>query len=232
MEIAKIVELIENFAPLEFQEKWDCCGFAIEFGQKNIEKALLCLSVTKNIINQAVQNKCDMIISHHPLFSVPLDFNKGIPVYCAHTNLDKANGGTTDTLINLLGFSKAQKIGDFLRLVDLENEISLKEIVNLLKTKLNIETLRVINNYNSDKFKRIAFCAGSGMEFLKEAQENKADLFLTGDIKYHSALDSDIAVIDIGHFESERPVLLTLEKLLKPMIEVEIADEKSPFNNY
>lgn len=232
MDVKKIIETIEKFAPIELQQKWDCCGTALDFKGKDIKKVLLCLSVTQNIIEQAIQKNCDMIISHHPLFFVPLEFNKGIPIYCAHTNLDIADGGTTDTLIELLGFSKAQKIGDFLRLVELDDEISLQEIVTLLKIKLNIETLKVVNNYNKDKIKRIIFCAGSGMDFLQEAQENRADLFVTGDVKYHSALDSNAVIIDVGHFESERPVLSTIKKLLKPIIEVEIADEKSPFINY
>lgn len=235
MEIDAIIDIVENFAPLEIQEDWDGSGFQI-YGQKiDIRKVLLCLSITKDIINQAVNKNCDMVISHHPFIfpsAVPLEFNKGISIYSAHTNLDKAQGGTTDTLIELLGFSKAQKIGDFLRLIELDKEISLQEVVNLLKTKLNIDTLRVINNYNKDKVKRIAFCAGSGIDFLQDAQENKADLLITGDVKYHSAIESDIVVIDVGHFESERPVLTTLKKLLEPMIEVLIADEKSPFNYY
>lgn len=236
MEVNRIIDIIEKFAPLELQEEWDSSGFQV-YGQKeDIKKVLLCLSVTKNIMAQAVNKKCDMILSHHPFIfpsCVPFEFNKGITIYSAHTNLDKADGGTTDTLIELLGFGKAQKIFDFLRLVELEKEMSLLGIVNLLKTKLNIETLHTVNNYNKEKIKRIAFCAGSGADFLQEAQECKADLFVTGDVKYHSALESNVIIIDIGHYESERPVLSTIKKLLKPLnIEVEIADEKSPFINF
>lgn len=231
MEIKKIADIIEKIAPIETQEKWDCCGFVIDTGKNEIKKVLLCLSVTEKIIEQAIEKSCDMIVSHHPLFFVPFKFNKGIPIYCAHTNLDKADGGTTDTLIDLLGFGKAQKIGDFLRLISLEKEILLQDVVKLLKTKFNIDTLRVINNYNKNEIKRIAFCAGSGADFLDEAEKNHADVFVTGDVKYHTALDSNVIIIDIGHFESEHPVLLTVQNLLKQMIEVEIADEESPFIN-
>lgn len=235
MEIKKITDLIENFAPLEFQEAWDCCGFQIDFGQREIKKILLCLSVTQDIINQAVVGNFDMIIAHHPLFFIPFKFNKNIPIYSAHTNLDKAEGGTTDTLIEVVGLSEAQKIavGDFLRLVEFKEQIQLEDFVKLLKEKLNIENLRVVNNLNQTKISIIAFCAGSGAEFLQEAEKAKADAFVTGDVKYHTALESNVIIIDAGHFESERPVLKTIKKILEPLnLEVVEADEKSPFINY
>lgn len=235
MQISKIIDIIENFAPLETQEEWDCAGIQVNI-KRDVKKVLLCLSVTQKIVAQAVEKNCDLIISHHPLFYVPFDFNKGIPIYSAHTNVDKANGGTTDTLIKLLGFNEAQKIGDFLRLVELKDEITLNNLVNLLKDKLNIETLRVVDNKGLGKdttFKKIAFCAGSGTEFLQEAQDTGAYIFVTGDVKYHTALDSNVIILDIGHFESEKPVLNTIKELLEQLsIEVIIADEKSPFINY
>ena len=133
MQINQIVETIENFAPLDTQESWDYSGFQLDLDKREVQKILLCLSVTQNIINQAVKFDCDMIISHHPLFFIPFEFNKNIPIYSAHTNLDKAYGGTTDALIELLGFSKAQKISDFLRLVELTQETDLDNFINLLK---------------------------------------------------------------------------------------------------
>lgn len=240
MEVEKIVQIMESFAPLELQESWDNCGYQIWSkcdDQKDVKKILLCLSVTQDIINQAVEKNCDIIISHHPLFFTPFEFDKGIPIYSAHTNLDKADGGTTDTLIEVLGFDKAQKeickIGDFLRLINLEKEITLNDFVSLLKTKLNIKTLRVVNNLDKQKINKIAFCAGSGIDFLGEAQINHADVFVTGDVKYHNALDSNVIIIDVGHFESEHLILKKIKTLLEPLnIEVMEANEKSPFIDY
>lgn len=244
MEIKKVICLIENFAPLELQESWDNCGFQVFFGawdapykcyeySQDIKKILLCVSVTQDVVNQAAAKNCDMIISHHPLFFVPFTFNKNIPIYSAHTNLDKADGGTTDTLIEVLGFNKAQKVGDFLRLISLEKEISLESFVNLIKAKLNIKNLRIVNNLNKQAIGKIAFCAGSGMDLLGEAQANKADVFVTGDVKYHNALESNVIIIDVGHFESELPILKTIRNILEPLnLEVVEADEKSPFINY
>lgn len=233
MQIGEIVNLIENFAPLESQENWDCAGYQLDFGKRDIKKVLLCVSVTENIINQAIEKHCDMIIAHHPLFFIPFSLNKDISVYSAHTNLDKADGGTTDSLIKLLGFSKAEKIGDFLRVVELQQEILLDAFINLLKDNLKLENIRVVNNFNKQKISKIAFCAGSGADFLNEAERASADIFVTGDVKYHQALESNVIIADVGHFESEHPVLVTIKELLEPLrIEVVIAEEKSPFINY
>lgn len=231
--VLEITNIVEEFAPLDTQEKWDNSGFQIDLGNRKAKKIMLCLSVTKNIVKQAVQKNCDMIISHHPLFFVPFEFNQNIPIYSAHTNLDKAEGGTTDTLIELLGFNKTQNIGDFLRIVELKNEETLDAFIRNVKEKLKLENIRVVNNLNKKNLKRIAFCAGSGADFLGEAEKIGADAIVTGDVKYHTALDSNVIIIDVGHFESEYPVLKKLENLLKSKgIEIITADEKSPFINY
>lgn len=238
MDIEKITNLIEKFAPLELQEGWDCCGFQIDSSNNGIKKILLCISATEQIINQAIENNCDLIIAHHPLFFIPFSFNKGIPIYSAHTNLDRTLGGTTDALIDLLELdckkiSDENKPHDFVRGIEFKEVTSLDNFTKILKEKLGLESLRVVNNHNKEKIKRIVFCAGSGADFIEYAKQVDADVFVTGDVKYHTALDSDVIIIDVGHFESERPVLKTLEKLFKTLdIGVTIADEKSPFIIY
>ena len=221
MDKYEIVSKIEKFAPLETQEKWDCSGWAVErVNNIEVNKILFALTVTDDIVKQAKEKNCDMIISHHPLFYVPLEY-KNIDIYCAHTNLDRAEGGTTDTLISELGFQKTAT-DDFVRIVELEEAITVDELKNrLLKIS---PKLRYINNLNAKKIKTIGFCAGSGSEFIGET-----DAFVTGDLKFHTALEAQKVVFDIGHFESE----IFAPKILKEITGVGekgvIADEKSPF---
>ena len=189
MEINKIISQIESFAPPETQEAWDCSGWQIDLGERDVKKILLCVSVTNKIIEQAINKNCDIIIAHHPLFFVPFDFMKNISIYSAHTNLDKAEGGTTDTLIETLGFGKAEKVGEFLRIVNLENEISLDDFIVTVKTKLGLENIRIVNNKKQKNIKKMAFCAGSGMDFAAVAEAQHSDILITGDVKYHNALD-------------------------------------------
>lgn len=217
-----IVKKIEDFAPLETQESWDSSGWGVEKDGADVHKILFALTVTDDIVAQARKNDCDMIISHHPLFYVPLEY-RDINIYSAHTNLDRAEGGTTDTIIKKLGFKKSRN-EDFVRIVELINPISAEELKKKLQTIS--PNLRYVNNLGKNEIKSIGFCAGSGAEFIDKYE---VDAFVTGDLKFHTALDSKQIVFDIGHFESE----IFAPELLKEITQVGnmgvIAYEKSPF---
>lgn len=223
----EITKRIEKFAPPELAEKWDCSGWLVETENQDIQKIMLCLTVTDDVVRQAREQNCDMIVSHHPLFNVSIKY-KNIDIYCAHTNLDRAKGGTTDTLIKTLGLAKfiVANSGDgFVRYINYET--FLQDFVKRLK-KISPH-LRYVNNKGVTQLKRIAFCAGSGTEFIQEAFENGADALVTGDLKFHTALDSPIVVFDIGHFESEVLVLSVFEQIIGNGIGFVYAKEKSPF---
>lgn len=223
-----VTKKIEKFAPPELAEDWDCSGWGIETGKTEVNKIMLCLTVTDDIVKQAEELNCDMIISHHPLFYVPVSWKK-FDIYSAHTNLDRADGGTTDTLVSELGLRINEK-DDFLRYADVHTNIE-----DFCKKLSEISpNLRYVNNKNIRSLKKVAFCAGSGSEFINEAYENGADALVTGDIKFHTALESPIVLFDIGHFESEILVMKVFEKLLSGLDGLEIvrALEKSPFNHF
>ena len=264
----ELTKRIENFAPLETQEKWDCSGWIVDApNHDEISKVMLCLTVTDDVVRQAQINNCDMIISHHPLFFVPLKYTplegKGfyLNIYCAHTNLDLAQGGTTDVLIEnvinadessgklkvesgklfnsiplapcgrgqncLVNGSELSNSGEgFLRYLD--TNINIYDFLTILRQIS--PHLRYVNNKNIQTLRKIAFCAGSGAEFIEEARQNGADALVTGDLKFHTALDSPIALFDIGHFESEIGVLKVFETLINNDVKVIYAQEKSPFN--
>lgn len=219
----EIVKRIENFAPINMQEEWDASGWVVDLQEVEVNKVMFALTVTDSVFEQAVKTGCDMIISHHPLFFVPFKY-KNINIYCAHTNLDKADGGTTDRLIKTLRFG-SKKYNDFVRIVELENEMS----IEYLKLKLLPISphLRIVNTNKVKSIRTIGFCAGSGSDFIKTTP---CDAFVTGDLKYHTAIEANKVVFDIGHFESE---ILSVE-LLKEISEVRergvIANEESPFS--
>ncbi len=218
----EIVKKIEELAPIETQESWDSCGWGVDKKGSEVHKILFALTITDDVVKQARDKNCDMIISHHPLFYVPLKYSD-INIYSAHTNLDRAEGGTTDTLINKLGLKKS-KNEDFVRIVELENPINIEYLKDLLK--IISPNLRYVNNLSKTQIKKIGFCAGSGAEFIDKYD---VDAFVTGDLKFHTALDSKQVVFDIGHFESE----IFAPELLKEITLVGekgvLADEKSPF---
>ena len=222
----EIYRAIEAFAPLDLAESWDCSGILVETPNNNINKIMFALTVTEDIIQQAKAQNCDMIISHHPLFYIPFEWS-GIDIYCAHTNMDKTNGGTTDELIKTLGLN-VSSIDEFVRYSEVD--MTIDELIHRL-AKLS-PYLRYTNTHGIKKLHKIAFCAGSGTEFIKEAKENGADAFVSGDLKFHTALESEIAVFDIGHFESEIPILKVFSRIIGDRTEKVFAEEKSPFIYY
>ena len=215
----ELVSKIENIAPLETQEDWDCSGWVVDTKNPEVKKVMLALTITDDIVNQAKQRGCDMIISHHPMFSVPLKY-KDINIYASHTPMDKAKGGTTETLIQELGYNDIEFINDFVRIV--QTDISVNDFRKKLEQISN--NVRLINNNNIARIKTIGFCAGSGADFI---ESTNADAFVTGDLKYHTAVETSKVVFDIGHFESEILILNRFKEILG--IQVEIANEKSPF---
>lgn len=231
----EIIKKIEQFAPLETQEDWDCSGWAVNVENHNqINKLMLCLTVTDDVIKQAKEQNCDMIISHHPLFHIDChselvseSYTPQINVYCAHTNMDKAHGGTTDIIIEKLKLSeyKTNIEHEFLRIIDYNTTI--QDFSRLLKQIS--QNARIINNNQITELKKIAFCAGSGSEFIQDAKELGADCLVTGDLKFHTALESPIVIYDIGHFESEILILTVFEKIIGNDVKIVYADEHSPF---
>ena len=119
MKVKEILNALEDFAPLALQDGYDNAGLQIGLaGDADATGALLCLDVTEEVIDEAIRQGCNLIVSHHPLLFHPLksisgnDSNgraiikaikKDITIYAAHTNLDSAMGG--------VNFKIAEKIG-------------------------------------------------------------------------------------------------------------------------
>ena len=72
----EITKRIEKFAPKERAQSWDCVGFMTETSKQEVSKIMLALTPTNEVIEQALEQNCDMIISHHPLFFVPIEYGK------------------------------------------------------------------------------------------------------------------------------------------------------------
>ncbi len=212
MDKYEIIKKIEEFAPPETAEDWDCSGWLIETGKRYVNKIMLALTITDDVVKQAKEQHCDMIISHHPLFFVPLHYT-GIDLYCAHTNMDKAKGGTTDKLIEVLGMPDASVCGEFLRIAEYETTVE-KFARKLSEISPN---LRYVNNKNITKLEKIAFCAGSGSEFIQEAFEHGCDALVTGDLKFHTVLESPIVLLTSDILKAKYLFWMFLNLLFRPV---------------
>lgn len=258
----KIVKFLEETAPLHLAEEWDNCGLIIGNPDQDIEKVLVCLDATHDVIIEAVEKGVDMIISHHPvIFKGVKRINRGVPdgekiyelikndisVYCAHTNLDIAEGGTNDYLAGLLGLSsvcnlKSSKLENnereygLGRVGVLSQPVLLSEFAMHVKNVLNAENIKVIGDAKK-AVKTVAVSTGSFDGDFDAIKAKKADVIVTGDVKYHTALEAlgeGISMIDAGHFETERVMVPWIAQLIGrrfPQVEIMASKvEKSPYN--
>jgi len=234
---AEIIALIEEFAPLETMEEWDNSGFQVNLHREETNKVLLALNVTENTINQAISQGCEMIISHHPLIFSPLRkieepfvinaIKNNIQIYSAHTNLDKAKGGVTDKFIEKLGYKNPKSFNEFVKTVELEETCSILSVVEKVKETLGVPAIKIAGDINKE-VKKIAFGAGSCGSFISDLKNGDVDLFITGEVKYHEALEAqDIAVFDLGHFYSEKYVTEIFKNILEKLnLEIVVANEE------
>lgn len=246
IKINEVIEILDKFAPLELAEEWDNSGWQINLGRNEANNVLICLSLTPEILKQAIAQNCDFIICHHPLIFDSLKkiayqtktqklivdcIKNNIQVYCAHTNLDCTEGGVNDTLCEKLGIAPVETFEKFVKIAELPEPMSLDSFILKLKISLNAPKIKLINPDNIQQIKRIALCAGSGGEFINAIKNKNVDVFITGDIKYHNALDvQKMILIDAGHFETEKIILQTLKNLLhKKVQDIVIAKETEPW---
>ena len=236
-----IISKLEKYASLELAEPWDNSGWQINLDHDYTNKVLVALSMTRDVLEQAITNDCDLIVTHHPMIfnsmkkidnDLILDTIKNnICVYSAHTNLDKTSGSITDQLCGVLGFQNPVSIDNYVKNVCLKDELALEQLIQNIKQALNLEHVKLINPNNIEIVKNIAICAGAGGSFIDKLRDYDVDVYITGDIKFHKALEVEgFAVIDIGHFESELPILPLIQGLIaKTKVEVIIAKEEKPW---
>ena len=224
-----IIDVMENLAPLTLKEDWDNPGLLVGNPEQEVQSVLLTLDVTKENVCYAVDHGFDCIISHHPvifsgikalrtdtydgrMFAQLLSHNIG--VYCAHTNLDSATGGVNDVLASLLDGEEGSSMGRIGRLAE---TMSLAEVMEYIKVKLNRPVLPY-GGKEKEIVESIALCGGAATCFMNDAVRAGADLYLTGDVKYHDfqqAVKDDIFLVDGGHYGTEFPVVFELQRLLQ-----------------
>ena len=241
MKVKDIAKEIEEFAPCFLKESYDNVGLMVGDHNKKVNKVLLALDCTKEVIEEAKVNNVDLIITHHPLLfkkpsKIVLNDLQGskiieliksdISLYSCHTNLDSTEGGINDKIVEILGYYKGiimeninikgYENAGIGRIVSLNKQVQTTEIIDNVKKKLGIKHVRVaIGNETASK---IAIINGSGQDFFSKALALKADCIITGDTTYHFVSDykeMGISIIDAGRFNTEWIVFLEVMKKIQ-----------------
>lgn len=234
MKLEYLIEGIEEVYPSYLQYEWDNSGLNVGYKAQDVRKVMTTLEVTSSVIDEAIEQNVDLIISHHPfLFSkinsiTDMD-NKGIllikliknniSIYCMHTCYDLAFEGLNDYFLRILGIENCgvfDKVGSnesycngkeygLGRIGKLKEKTILKDFALGIKEQLGIDGGRIVGNPYAE-ISKIAVVTGSGAEYFEMAKNMDIDLLITGDVKYHQAVDSyelGVNVLDLGHFGTE-----------------------------
>ena len=236
MKVKEITGVIEDFAPLALQEKWDNSGLCIGSPEDEVSCVLLGLDCTPELVDEAVECGADMIVTHHPLIfsglkkisaddpvgaAVIKAIRSGISIYAAHTSADKVIAGVSGAMAARLSLDNVRILdedgeGTGLGVVgDLPEPITAAEAVELVKDRFNLKAMRTSRPLDG-LISRVAMCGGSGGSLIGAAKASGAQLYLSGDISYHNFFTSEnFMIMDIGHYESEIEILDILFSLLK-----------------
>lgn len=240
MKIKEVAVTLERFAPLPLQESYDNAGLQIGLTEaEDVSGVLLCLDVTEEVILEAEQLGCNLIVAHHPLLFRPLRhitqdtqvercavmaIQKNIAIYAAHTNLDNALGGVNFMIAEKLGLQETQFLlpssngqGGSGIIGTLPHAMKQTEFIHLLKQTFQVESL-LHNDFlrNNGMIQRVALCGGAGDFLLNTAIHQGADAFLTGEMGYHFYFghETDLFIGVMGHYQSEQFTIQLLHRIL------------------
>lgn len=236
MKVKDIASALEEFAPLSVQEGWDNSGLSIGSPEDEVSGVLVGFDCTPELIDEAIENDCNLVVTHHPLIfgglkqirpedpvgcAVIKAIRGGIAVYSAHTTADKVRGGVSWEFAERLGLKD-------LRILDPEEgDTGLGiigrfpeakepgEIVSLLKSVFGVSVVRASRPVEG-LVQDVAFCGGSGSSLIGAAMKAGAQLYISADISYHHFFTPEgFMIMDIGHFESEAHIAGTFVEELR-----------------
>ena len=230
VKVKEVIDALERFAPLPLQESYDNAGLQVGLTEAEVSGALLCLDVTEEVVREAVDLGCNLIVSHHPvLFGglkqvsdatqvqrvVRMAIQNDIAIYSAHTNLDKAEDGVNYEMAERLGLIDVVPLGDCGVVGYLSAPMDSRFFLDRVKEVFHCQCL-MHNELLSRPIQSVAICGGSGDFLLTDAVAQEADAFLTGEMKYHFYMghEQEIQIAVLGHYESEQYTVELLEKIL------------------
>lgn len=220
--VREIESFLYGWAPRELAESWDNVGLLVGDPEAAVERVLVALDITPQVVEEALERGCQLIVAHHPVMNcawhpvqtVRADDRQGrtltallrggVAAICMHTNLDAAEGGVNDVLAQKLGLEgltllTEEKIG---RIGTLKCEMPLVEFTRFVIESLGCNGLRYTDC--GKPVRRVAVGGGACGDYIPQAIAAGCDTFVTSDLRYHDFLDTtELHLIDAGHFPTE-----------------------------
>lgn len=233
MKCCEIINRLEQLAPVSYAYEWDNPGLLAGRSQKEVKKILVALDATDEVIDLAVEEQVDMLLTHHPLIFSPLkqvnDSNfisnrivrllqQDISYYAMHTNFDCAPGCMADLAAELMELKDTQVlepmgetpegiIYGIGKIGNVQQPMSLEALAKQVKKAFGLPFVTV---YGVEEIvapiTKVAISPGSGKSMISMAQKSDALVLVTGDIGHHEGIDAvanGMAVVDAGHYGLE-----------------------------
>lgn len=257
MRCSEIMERLEELSPLSYAESWDNVGLLCGRKDKEVERVLIALDATTEVVEQACLKRADLLLTHHPLLFSPIDkinsdhfigrrllrlIRQDINYYAMHTNFDVM--GMADAAADELALKQREVLQVTVeedgareglgRCGRLPHLMSLRECAEYVKDVFSLPQVSVYGELSRD-VERMAVLPGSGKDEITCALKAGADVYLTGDISHHAGVDAveqGLCIIDAGHFGLEKIFIPYMREFFKrefPQIEILTVDEKAPF---
>lgn len=246
--VADVIAVMERIAPPHLAEEWDNCGLQVGSPRWPVRSVRVSLDPLPSVVQSAVRDGVDMLVTHHPLILRPLRainvestigrvieaaLQGRMALYCAHTNLDSAREGVNQVLARTLGLQQlvpmippaATNDGSAAgmgmgRIGRLEQPMSLRRLAEAVRQRLGLHQVRVAGDPDM-MVQQAAVCSGSGSGLLAAFFETGAEVYISGDLRYHDARDVEAAgrgLIDVGHFASEHLIVEPLAVQLRHLM--------------
>lgn len=229
LRVQDVFDYLCDFAPPSLAETWDNVGLQAGSQRDKVRGVLVALDVTEEGLWEAAEHRANLLVTHHPLFFRPitaltdaspamrqarLAVQLEINVLAFHTNLDATREGLNDQLAGMLRLARIKPLvpapagsprGTGLGRLGSVAPTRLEPWLKKLARALGIAEFRCVGD-PKHPVRKVAVMTGSGGSYVRQAKAAGADVLVTGDVKYHDALDAlaeGIAVVDIGHWAGE-----------------------------
>lgn len=243
--VGHLLKHLESIAPLVYQESYDNSGLLVGNENQPVSGVLICLDVTREVLEEAMVHHCNVIVSHHPIIFRALKsitgrhfverivmeaIRQGINLVAMHTNLDNVlRQGVNTRIADRLALTERSILAPTIHGQDigagligiLPQPLKAMDFLHLVKEKLLAQVIRHTTPADQP-INFVAVCGGSGSFLLSKAVAAGAQALVTADFKYHDFFEADarLMVVDTGHYESEQ---FTID-LIKEILQTEFSD--------
>lgn len=244
--VQSVYDFLDGEAPFSTQLGFDNSGLLVGDKNKAVQTIAVCLDVTAETVQSAMDAGADLMVTHHPVIFRPRKallagdpvcalICAGMSVIAAHTNLDAAAGGVNDVLADIFSLERVEAVTTDEIPTPMVRVGFLPETmrpIELAATAAELLDAKVRWCDGGKSVETVAVCGGAGGDLVADIARMGVDALITGDAGYHDFLDAElcgVTLIAAGHFETEVPVVPVLAQKLRrafPGTDVLVLEQK------